>query len=560
MCTKRLKFEMNYMYLVRRLELMRKYKVNPNSISRTAMAVMALAGTAFGVVPVVKAQHNSPVPVPQSSSGVHQSVLKISEDSLLPAEKIVAIAMNKSLMIELPTGISLRDVIVSNPKMADAVLQSPNRDYKPKAGEGADKASNRIYIVGKKGGQTNVFFFDTSGKRILTLEVQIEIDTRPLDAMLGRFIPGSKIRTESLNDTLILTGTVRNPADSSSAVKLANRFARRGGTSAKVINMLVVEGEEQVTLRVKFAEVQRSVLKQFGINLGAAFNNENGIVTALTDNAFPTTATQGLTGGGRTGVEAVTGLATTVLPQIPTATGNVVGNSGIAGAFVSRDGARSLSYTLRALERGGLVRTLAEPNLTAISGESANFLAGGEFPIPVSTGDGEVDVTFKEYGVSLSFTPVVLSAGRISLKISTEVSELSTNGAVTYSNIAIPALTKRRTESTVELPSGGTLAMSGLVQNNIQRNIDGFPGLKELPVLGTLFRSTDFVNRETELVVMVTPYIVRPNAKSDLARPTDGLVPADDGEGILMGRLNKIYRRAASLPEASSKDIGFIID
>ena len=221
-----------------------------------------------------------------------------------------------------------------------------------------------------------------------------------------------------------------------------------------------------------------------------------------------------------------------------------------------------IAYTLRALERNGLVRTLAEPNLTAVSGESANFLAGGEFPIPVATEDNTVTIEFKEFGVGLAFTPVVMSEGRISLKISTEVSELSTNGAVTFSSIAIPALSKRKTESTVELPSGGTLAISGLVSNNIQKNIDGFPGLKELPILGTLFRSTDFVKqgdrtrRDRHAV-----YRTADESKRKLAAPTDGLAPATDVKTYLLGHLNRIHGRAVRLPPGSLKDsYGFIVE
>ncbi|MEM7747782.1 MAG: type II and III secretion system protein family protein, partial [Pseudomonadota bacterium] len=319
-------------------------------------------------------------------------------------------------------------------------------------------------------------------------------------------------------------------------------------------------GEEQVMLQVKIAEVQRSILKQFGINLGAAFQNANGTVNVLTDNALPITTQQGLGSIGQAFVNTTTNLAGLALPQA-TGVANAVTNSGIGGVFAPGGGSRNISYTLKALERNGLVRTLAEPNLTAVSGESANFLAGGEFPIPVSEENGAISIAFKEFGVGLAFTPIVMSEGRISLKISTEVSELSTTGAVTLSSTSIPALTKRKTESTVELPSGGTLALSGLVSHSMQKNIDGFPGLKELPVLGTLFRSTDFANKETELVVIVTPYIVRPTARKKLAAPTDGLVSATDVRTYLLGHLNRVHGRSVALPAGSTKDgIGFIVE
>ena len=196
-----------------------------------------------------------------------------------------------------------------------------------------------------------------------------------------------------------------------------------------------------------------------------------------------------------------------------------------------RSGNQAVASALRALERDGLIRTLAEPNLTAVSGEPAKFLAGGEFPIPVVDSLGQISVIFKEFGVGLAFTPVVLSEGRISLKIESEVSELTNDGAVVLSEHQIPALKKRQAKSTVELPSGGSLAIAGLISDDTRQNIDGFPGLKDVPMLGTLFRSRDFIKQETELVVIVTPYMVRPTARQNLARPLDGLATATDLQG-----------------------------
>ena len=522
---------------------MRNNFVNVCSVVMAITAGIAMLAAAIDQGSVAYAQSRSVAEKSDPGEGVHRSVLRISASHQLPMTKRVTIARNKSMLVELPR--ELRDVLVSNPDMLDAVVQT----------------SNRVYLIGKTVGQANAFFFDAQGQRVLTLEVQIELDTGPLDSLFRRYIPSSNIRTEMLNDTLVLTGTVRNPADSSKAEALAARFAvtldpkADVETRSKVINMLVVEGEEQVMLRVKIAEVQREAMKQLGVNLGVGYQNGNGLVSVLSNNRLPVTTAEGLADIGQ-----VLTSATTNLPGlVQTATGGIL-NSGVAGAFAASTGQR-LAYTLRALERNGLVKTLAEPNLTAVSGESANFLAGGEFPIPVSDNDGTITIEFKEFGVGLAFTPVVMSEGRISLKISTEVSELSTNGAVTFSSIAIPALSKRKTESTVELPSGGTLAISGLVSHNIQKNIDGFPGLKELPVLGALFRSTDFVNKETELVVIVTPYVVRPTAKKNLAAPTDGLAPATDVRTYLLGHLNRIHGRSVSLPGGSLKDgYGFIVE
>jgi pilus assembly protein CpaC len=237
---------------------------------------------------------------------------------------------------------------------------------------------------------------------------------------------------------------------------------------------------------------------------------------------------------------------------------NTFGNSGVAGAWSS--GGSRISHTIRALERNGLVRTLAEPNLTAVSGETAKFLAGGEYPIPVVDGNGALAVRFKEFGVGLSFTPIVMSEGRISLKIETEVSELTNSGAVTLSNISIPALKKRQAKSTVELPSGGSIALAGLMKSDTRQNIDGMPGLKDLPVLGTLFRSRDFIKDETELVVIVTPYLVRPVARKKLGRPSDGLAAATDMKANFLGHLNRIYGKGSSMDAGSTKDFGFIVE
>jgi pilus assembly protein CpaC len=213
------------------------------------------------------------------------------------------------------------------------------------------------------------------------------------------------------------------------------------------------------------------------------------------------------------------------------------------------------------LERDGLIRTLAEPNLTAVSGETAKFLAGGEYPIPVVDSDGKLSVTFKEFGVGLAFTPMVLSEGRISLKIESEVSELTNDGAVVLSSISIPALKKRQAKSTVELPSGGSLAIAGLISDSTRQNIDGFPGLKDVPVLGTLFRSRDFQKQETELVVIVTPYMVRPTARQNLVRSDQGLAPASDLKANFLGHLNRIYGKGRALPPGDLKgDYGFIVE
>ncbi len=496
-----------------------------------------------------------------------QSIMRISEAGL-PAHKKLRMGVNKSTVLEVPR--HLQDVLISDPNIVDAVVQT----------------SNRIFLLAKKTGTANAFFFDSQGQQFLTLELYVERDASGLEGTLNRLLPGANIKVEMINDAVILNGSVRTPIDATRAVQIATQFVAvevttqssasttgntdikaSGGSDvkAKVINLLAVDGEDQVMLRVVIAEVQRTLMKQMGINLGATITSGNFATSFLTENALPLTAAAGLGKLPVPGINTITGGSTTcgggslcnynTGPQ-----GGVYGNSGFSGGWSGQSG-NGISHAIKALERDGLVKTLAEPNLTAVSGETAKFLAGGEYPIPVVDTSGALSVTFKEFGVGLAFTPVVMSEGRISLKIETEVSELTTTGAVTLSNISIPAIKKRQAKSVVELPSGGSLALAGLISESMRQNIDGFPGLKDLPVLGTLFRSRDFIKEETELVVIVTPYLVRPSARRELARPDDGLAPATDMKANFLGHINRIYGKGTAMPDGGLKgDYGFIVE
>jgi len=520
----------------------------------------------------------------------NSSVIVIPADAKFPMTKQVGVGAGKSIMVQFPT--PLKDVLVADPNHLDAIVQS----------------SNQVFLIAKSPGATNAFFFDQSGQQILTLEVDIGADLGGLENLLRRLIPGSNIAIDTAGKAVVLTGTVRTPVDSSRAADIAREFVKaskgaiagntalptaangqpgsglavslsanaRGGvesndTSEKaVINLLSVEGEEQVMLRVHIAEVSRSLLKQFGINLGAQINAGSLQTSILTQNALPLTSAAGL---GSLGVPGVGTQALQAGTAVGCATAGVLcnynpgpsgstayGASGTAGTINLGNGNR-ISQALQALERDGLVRTLAEPNLTAVSGEAAKFLAGGEYPIPTTNSTGQVSVTYKEYGVGMAFTPIVLSEGRISLKIETEVSELTTDGAVTLANISIPALSKRQAKSTVELPSGGSIALAGLISDKVKQNIDGFPGLKDLPVLGTLFRSRDFIKEESELVIIVTPYVVHPTARQNLGLPVDGLAEASDMRANFLGHLNRVYGKSAAQPAGDLKgDYGFIVE
>lgn len=284
-------------------------------------------------------------------------------------------------------------------------------------------------------------------------------------------------------------------------------------------------------LKVTIAEMQRNIIKQLGIDLSATGSIGNFAFNLATANPF---SIAGVPLGGLT----------------------------TAGTELT-SGDTTIGSALKALEEDGLVRTLAEPTLTAISGENAKFLAGGEFPVPVAKDDqGNITVAYKPFGVGLAFTPVVLSEGRISLKISTEVSELTTAGAIVSQGLSIPGLNVRRAETTLELPSGGSLVMAGLISDRTKQNIDGVPGAKDLPVLGALFRSRDYQKNETELVVVVTPYVVDPTNRKNIALPTDGYAPASDMDTVLMGRLNATYGANGSAPtdKKLKGPVGFVVD
>jgi pilus assembly protein CpaC len=320
---------------------------------------------------------------------------------------------------------------------------------------------------------------------------------------------------------------------------------------------------------VSVVEMERNIIKQFGVDLNALVNSGNFAFAALSDLPFPiNVAGKGvlapfLTNGNGTGFQPVPPkFDPNILPTPggPVLNPAVVNTSGFGTQWTS--GGSRVQSVLRALEEDGLLHTLAEPNLTAVSGETANFLAGGEFPIPIAQQLGTISVEFKKFGIGLSFTPVVMSEGRISLKVSTEVSELSNQGAVVLSNISIPALKVRRAETVVELPSGGSLVMAGLLSDQSKQALSGYPGLKDLPILGTLFRSRDFLKNETELVVIVTPFVVKPVPRQQLAQPDQGFGWASDVDSDVLGQMNRVYGRNPERAPVGKfdGDVGFIVD
>jgi len=443
--------------------------------------------------------------------------------------RAVALGVGKSVVIDFPRDI--KDVLVANPKTANAVIRS----------------SRRAYVIGNEVGQTNVFFFDADGKQMVGLDIAVTRSLNGIRAAIKQVLPESDIRVEGIGDGVVLTGFVSSQADAQQAYDIATRLLNAGsgetvGTGNKIVNAIVVRGRDQILLKVTVAEVERDLVKQLGINLSGSIGYGAAVINFNNTNPF-------------------------------TAYGQSLSGSSVAAGW------KSLTGTLQAMEQASVIHTLAEPNLTAISGETATFLAGGEVPIlngyscTVATAGSaaqscQPSITFKKFGVSLNFTPVVLSEGRISLKVMTEVSDLSSQNSLTITEpgttntATVPSIRTRRAETTVEIPSGGSLAMAGMIQNSTKHNINGFPGLMELPILGPLFKSNDYINQQTELMVLVTPYIVRAVAQKDLSRPDDGFADPSDPAQVLLGRFNRIYGvgGTADPPDNYRGKYGFILD
>jgi pilus assembly protein CpaC len=416
--------------------------------------------------------------------------------------RFLSLGIGKSIVIDLPRDI--KDVLVADPKIANAVVRS----------------AQRAYIIGAAVGQTNIVFFDSTGQQIAAYDIAVKRDLNGIRAAMRQILPNADIQIEGVNDGVMLSGSVSNPIEVQQAGDLAARLV---GSVDKVVNSIAIRGRDQVMLKVTVAEVARSIIKQL-IDLTANLNYGTAVVQFSNANPF--------TAYGR----------------------NLVPNNALTSGFGTSPvaGVPSVQATIRAMESAGVVRTLAEPNLTAISGESATFIAGGEFPVPAGYSCDPIthvcttNISFKKFGISLNFTPVVLSEGRISLRVMTEVSELSNDNAITLTqaignSLTVPSIKTRRAETTLEIPSGGAMAMAGLIQEQTKQAINGLPGLAQLPVLGSLFRSRDYVNSQTELMVLVTPYIVRAVAQKDLSRPDDGFADASDPQSDLLGSINRIY-------------------
>ena len=440
------------------------------------------------------------------------------------------LSIGSGQMVALPSAIS--DLFVADDKIADVQVRS----------------STQLYLFGKGAGETAVYATDKAGNVVWSSIVRVGSNITSVDTMLKLAMPEAAITATTMNGIVLLTGAVASPADVEEAQKLVEQFV---GKETQVVNRLKSSVPLQVNLHVKIAEVSREFAKSVGVNLlnrdttggflfGIAQGRNFGTIGNIDTSGLPrldASSVYGLPSGSlslpfnpATG-QFVTGGTSYDLKTLGKGAG--AGTSiGLAGKFLGMD----LAAAIDLAEADGLVTTLAQPNLTAISGETASFLAGGEIPIPLAQGLGAVSVEFKQYGVSLSFTPTVLGDGRISIRVRPEVSQLTDAGSVRLNGFTIPGITTRRAETTVELGSGQAFMIGGLLSNAQNSNVDKAPFLGDLPILGSLFRSNGFKRNETELMIVVTPYLVKPVSPQQIALPTAGFRAATDGERIIAGQ------------------------
>ncbi len=404
------------------------------------------------------------------------------------------IEVNKGRLVRLDQPAA--SVFLADPEIADIQVKSPTL----------------VYVFAKKAGETSLFAVDQNDELLANFRIAVTHNLSGLEQALRDYIPEAYIKASSLGDAVVLSGVVRSAQQAEDARSLASRLS---GGDANVINRIAVKGPNQINLRVRVAEVSRNTIKRLGFNWDALLNAGSfafGLATGTPAAVAGSFLTRNNIGGQAT--------------------------DSLFGGFTN--GNWDVNTVIDALETEGLLTVLAEPNLTATSGETASFLAGGEFPVPVPQDLNTVTIEFKKFGVGLAFTPTILNDGRINLRVRPEVSQLTTTGEVRINGFVIPALTTRRAETTVELGSGQSFAIAGLIQNNVSHDVRRLPGLGDLPILGALFRSDGFRRNETELVIVITPYIVKPVSDTRMVSlPTDGLIVPSDGERLGRDPLNR---------------------
>lgn len=450
--------------------------------------------------------------------------------------------LNRSSLVEMPDPV--KEIVIANPDIADVHVNN----------------AKTLTFIGKSAGSTNVRIFDDSGKLVKTLDVSVGYDLPAIRRQLKNLIPDETIGVEMVNTSVALTGQVHNNATIDKALKITQEYlggdpnAGKAAAPAaaidsnpypKILNMLKLVSGQQVMLRVRVSEVNRDALKRLGVDPSVVL------------------------GGGNFGVSAALGTAISGLAVGATGTHTLADPDtfrGTAGFSWASNANHRFGAVVNALERDGLIKTLAEPNLVAVSGEQADFLAGGEIPVvtpstAVVGSAASATVEYKPFGISVKFTPDVLSENRIRMVVQPEVSEISTANSIVMSGFIIPSITTRRAKTTVELAPGESFMIAGLIKDNTKASIDQLPGLKELPVLGALFRSTEFQRNESELVISVTPYIVDPLKASEVKTPSDDFRPASQMEMFFYGALGAITtdEHSAKVPQLEGPT-GFMVD
>lgn len=411
---------------------------------------------------------------------------------------IILMSVGASRVINLPSHMT--DVVIANPNVADVYVRS----------------QNQLYILAKAPGETAVTVTSAGGKALYTATVRVGNNLTSVDQMLKLAMPEADISVSTMNGLYLLTGTVSSPEDAAEAERLVKAFATGPGQDVTVVSRLRTATPLQVNLQVKFAEVSRNLIHQIGMNvtgLGTGSGSFSGYIGRATRGA--------ITDNG-----AVAGAAGNITRSFtftqPTDSSTTLG-------FVAKMFGMDVAGALDLAETSGLASTLAQPNLTSLSGETASFLAGGEYPYTVSNGTQGNSIQFKQYGVQLAFTPIVLADGRISLRVRPTVSSLDFS-----INSDVPALKSRSAETTVELGSGQAFMIAGLLNNGTSNVIDKVPGFGDIPILGSLFKSRKYQRDETELVIVVTPYLVKPMNANEVHLPTDGYRNATPLQGLLL--------------------------
>ena len=492
----------------------RSFHLRPSSQALVAASLRIALAAAVATVPAYAA-----------AARTHQTI-----DGVNPGAQRISMGVGKSTILDLPEDAA--EIFVANPAVANAIVRT----------------ARKIYLIGVGAGQTSMFALDKQGHEIAAFEINVGRDIGELSQILQTALPSTRINVRTVGDAIILTGEVNSAEEAQRAADMAQSFAKQatqggGGSSGNgglVVNSLTIRGRDQVMLKVTIAEMRRDIAKQLGIT-----SSTWGSLTQV--NPF--------------GIN-----------------GPIAANTSGVGSGLNISPSSNLQATLQAFERNGVSRTLAEPTVSAVSGEAAHFTVGGQFPyssglVCGSTATGgtaasssvsqcTAGAAFKNYGITLNFEPVVLSEGRILLHLATEVADIDFSHAVNIGGVSTPGLITRQNDTTIELPSGGSIATAGLIQQASTQVINGLPGLLNVPILGTLFRSRDYQRQETELIIIVTPIIVKPVAASALARPDDGFTDASDPQAWLLGRMNKLYATPSN-PEAAKNyrgSVGFIQD